>query len=544
MLKTSAKLDNRSFALLKNRQLTTYYFIPLRQKYVYLQSNEDCMKIFNTSLTRELDNYTIENEPISSIDLIERASMKFAEALKKEISNQQRVFIFAGPGNNGSDALSVARILSLDNYPVECFLFNPKDSLSADCETNKVKTSSIPTITFHEIKGSFSPPKIEKEDIIIDGLFGSGLNKPLAGGFASLVYFINKTGAKIYSIDIPSGLFGENNSQNTEATVIKAYKTFTFQFPKLAFLLPDSGIYVGKWEVLDIGIHPEAINQQETPYYYAEKQNISPLLHKRNSFAYKNTFGHALIIAGSKGKMGAAVLCAKACLRSGAGLVTSHLPECGETIMQTTFPEAMVVTDPENDFISKICDTTPYSAIGIGPGISTSEVTAIALKDLLFQCPKNLVLDADALNIISTHKEWLEFIPANSILTPHIGEFDRLAGVSTSSFERLEKAQNLASQLKSIIVLKGAYTAICSPDGDIHFNSSGNTGMATAGSGDALTGIITGLLAQNHSPLDAAKIGVYIHGLAGDIASKKHSQESLIASDIIDNMGAAFNCFS
>ena len=502
------------------------------------------MKIFSTSLIRELDNYTIEKEPINSIDLIERASMKFVETLKKEVSNQQRVFVFAGPGNNGSDALSIARLLSLENYSVECFLFNPKDELSADCETNKLKIPSIPTIAFHEIKGSFSPPEIDPEDIVIDGLFGSGLNKPLMGGFASLVNFINNTGAKIYSIDIPSGLFGEDNFLNAKATIIKAYKTLTFQFPKLAFLLPDSGVYVGKWEVLDIGIHPEAIDQQDTPYYYTEKQNISPLLHKRSPFAYKNTFGHSLIIAGSKGKMGAAVLCAKSCLRSGSGLVTTHLPECGEAIMQTAFSEAMVVTDTENDFISQIHDIATYSAIGIGSGIGTNEATALALKELLFQTPKALVLDADALNIISSHKEWMEFIPADSILTPHIGEFDRLVGVSNSSFERLEKAQELASQLKSIIVLKGTYTAICSPGGEIYFNSSGNSGMATAGSGDVLTGIITGLLTQNYSSLNAAKVGVYLHGLAGDIASEKHSQEGLIASDIIDNLGMAFNCFS
>ena len=509
-----------------------------------MRIKENFMKIFNTSLIRKLDDYTIKNEPVSSIDLVERASMKFVESLQEEIANQQRVFIFAGPGNNGSDALSIACTLSLKNYVVECFLFNPKDALSADCNTNKLKVLSIPTIIFHEIRGSFSPPTIEQEDIIIDGLFGSGLNKPLMGGFASLVDFINNTGAKIYSIDIPSGLFGENNSQNANAAIIRAYKTFTFQFPKLAFLLPDFGIYTGKWKVLEIGIHPEVIDQQKTPYYYTEKQNISLLLQKRPSFVYKNKLGHALIIAGSKGKIGAAVLCAKSCLRSGTGLVTSYLPECGETIMQTAFPESIVIADTESDFISKIHAISTYSAIGIGPGIGTNETTAFALKELLRQSSKALVLDADALNIISSHKEWLEFIPVDSILTPHIGEFDRLVGISNSAFERLEKAQKLASQLKSVVVLKGAYTAICSPNGDVHFNSSGNSGMATAGSGDVLTGIILGLLAQNYSSLDAAKIGVYIHGLAGDIASKKHSQESLIASDIIDNLGAAFNCFS
>jgi NAD(P)H-hydrate epimerase len=501
------------------------------------------MKIFNISQITELEKATVEQEPIASIDLMERASIQFVKSFTKEVSNQHRIFDFAGPGNNGGDALAIARLLAAANYHIKCYLLNTKNDLSADCNANKSKILSIPTISFTEIKDRFTPPKIEKDDIIIDGIFGSGLNKPLSGGFAALVKYINSTEAKIYSIDIPSGLFMEDNSQNTRETIVKACKTFTFQFPKLAFLLSDSGIYTREWEILDIGLTPEGIAQEETSFYYTEQQDIVSILQTRSRFAYKNNLGHALIVAGSKGKIGAAVLCAKSCLRVGTGLVTSLLPACGENIMQTALPEAMVIADVENNFISEIPDISTYSAVGIGPGIGKCTATGSALIEIfsqIVQIQKSIVLDADALNIISQGKEWLRIIPPNSILTPHTGEFDRLVGESISSYDRIQKALYLAANLKSIIVLKGAYTAVCTPDQEVYFNSTGNPGMATAGSGDVLTGIITGLLARNYSPLDAARIGVYIHGLAGDIAAGKYSQESLIAGDIIDNLGNAF----
>jgi NAD(P)H-hydrate epimerase len=504
------------------------------------------MKIFNISQITELEKTTIEQESILSIDLMERASMQFVKSFTQEVSNRRRIFIFAGPGNNGGDALAIARLLAATDYRIKCYLLNTKNNLSTDCNANKSKILSIPNISFNEIKDRFTPPKIEKEDIIIDGIFGSGLKEPLSGGFAALVKYINSTGAKIYSIDVPSGLFMEDNSQNTNETIVKAYKTFTFQFPKLSFLLPDSGIYTGEWEVLDIGLSPEGIAQQETTFYYTEEQDIVPILQTRRRFTHKNDLGHALIVAGSKGKIGAAVLCAKSCLRAGAGLVTSLIPACGESIMQTAFPEAMVIADMENNFISEVPDISTYSTIGIGPGIGKDTATGSALIEIFSQISqisqnkKSIVLDADALNIIAQGKEWLRIIPENSILTPHIGEFDRLVGKSASSYDRLQKALYLAANLNSIIVLKGLYTAICTPDQEIYFNSTGNPGMATAGSGDVLTGIITALLAQNYPPLKAAQIGVYIHGLAGDIAAKTHSQESLIAGDIIDNLGNAF----
>jgi NAD(P)H-hydrate epimerase len=499
------------------------------------------MKIFNINQINELEKSTIEQLPVSSIDLMERASIQFVKRFTQEVSNDKRIFVFAGPGNNGGDALAISRLLAAENYIVKCYLLNTKNNLSKDCEINRSRLLATSKIAFNEIRTEFAPPVIEKNDIIIDGIFGTGLSKPLSGGYAALVKYINSTEAKIYSIDIPSGLHGEHHVQDARDFIVKAYKTFTFQFPKLAFLLPDSGTYTGSWEILDIGLDANQIAQMDTSYYYTEKSDILPLFQTRNPFSYKNNLGHALIVAGSRGKIGAAVLCAKACLKAGAGLVTALLPACGETIMQIVIPEAMVIADKkENVFISETPDITPYSTIAIGPGIGKQMATSEVLKEILSQTQKPIVLDADALNIISEDKEWLKIVPVNSILTPHAGEFDRLVGKSATSYERLQKAVDLAATLKSIIVLKGAFTAICTPERDVYFNSTGNPGMATAGSGDVLTGIISGFLAQNYTPLDAARMGVFVHGLAGDIAMENGSQESLIASDIIDNLSNAF----
>jgi len=498
------------------------------------------MKIFETSQIAELDRYTISNEPICSIDLMERASIKFTETFTKEIPNTHRIFIFAGPGNNGGDALAIARLLAAENYQVEIYLFNNKGKLSVDCNMNKIRISSLINANFHEIKDIFPSICIEKEDVIIDGLFGSGLNKPVSGLAGEIVQFMNQSQARIYSIDIPSGLFGENNEENTPKNIVKAYKTFTFHAPKLSFLLSENATYVGGWTVLDIGLHPTGINLLKTPFYYIEKKEIISLLHSRNRFDYKNRFGHALIVAGSRGKIGAAILATKACLRIGTGLVTSHLPVCGEIAMQVASPEAMIQIDKENDLITEVCDLGKFSAIGIGPGIDTSEKTKKALEEILIQSKNPIILDADALNLISKYPDLMKIIPANSILTPHVGEFERLAGKSNSAYERLEKARNLAENLQSIIIIKGAYTAICLPNKEVYFNSTGNPGMATAGSGDVLTGIITGLAAQAYSPENAAKIGVFIHGLAGDIAAKEKTEQSLIAGDIVDNISNAY----
>ena len=392
-----------------------------------------------------------------------------------------------------------------------------------------------------EIEKSFVPPKLESQNIVIDGIFGSGLNRPLDGGFAKIVDYINQSEATVVSIDIPSGLFGEDNKANNPQYIIQADLTLTFEFPKLSFLLPENAVYVGEWKELPIGLHPDALLKTKTPYCLITDESIASLISDRERFAHKGDFGHALLVAGSAGKMGAAVLAAKGCLRSGAGLLTVHLPGRGEVIMQTALPEAMIDMDRNPDYVTEIAEISKYDAIGIGPGIGKADKTTELLKCILESSgAKPLVIDADALNIIAENNEMLHHLPEGTILTPHPGEFDRMAGSCEATYEQIQKARSIASEQKICLILKGAYTAVCTPSGKVFFNTSGNPGMATAGSGDVLTGILLGLLSQGYRPEEASVIGVYLHGIAGNLAATNLSEESMIAGDIIQMLGKSF----
>lgn len=498
------------------------------------------IKIFPTDKVKELDQYTIQNEPISSIDLVERAATVFIHEFCRRYSKQTRVIIFAGQGNNGADALAIARLLKDECYRVETYLFNPTEHVSFDCDINKQRLLDMERVEFTEVVAGFDPPVLSDRDVVIDGLFGSGLNRPLTGGFAAMVSYINQSEATIVSIDIPSGLFGEDNRMNDKEAIIRANLTLTFGFPKLAFFLPENAQYVGEWKVLDIGLHPDIVEMTSTSFSLVTEEDVSAVFQPRERFAHKGTFGHALLIAGSRGKMGAALLAAQACLRSGAGMLTVHVPQCGEQIMQNGFPEAMLSFDPHQEYFTTVPDTAVYSAIGIGPGLAQHLESASALERLLQPNGKPVVIDADALNLIASNKDLLNRIPPRSIITPHPKEFDRIVGESNSSYERLVKAQSFAIEHKLCIVLKGAYTATCTSTGKVYFNDSGNPGMATAGSGDVLTGIILGLLTQGAEPETAAVAGVFIHGTAGDLAATYRSEESMIAGDITDMLGKAF----
>lgn len=498
------------------------------------------IKIFATEKVKELDQYTIEQEPISSIDLVERAATMFVHEFCRRYSKQTRIMIFAGQGNNGADALAIARLLHGESYRVETYLLNPTEHLSPDCEENKCRLLEMDRIEFTEIVREFNPPTLTRRDVVIDGLFGSGLNRPLTGGFAAVVNYINQSEAEVVSIDIPSGLFGEDNHKNDKEAIIQADLTLSMGFPKLAFLFPENAPYVGEWKVLDIGIHPDAIERTSTSYFLTTEEDISTLVKPRERFAHKGDFGHALLVAGSKGKMGAALLAAKACLRSGVGLLTVHIPTRGETIFQTALPEAMLSFDTHTDYLSTVPDLSPYAAIGMGPGLGQHMESALAIERILQSSSKPVVIDADAINILASNKDLFNKIPQRSILTPHPKEFDRLAGESPNAYDRLMKARSFATEHKVCVVLKGAYTAVCTTNGNIYFNSRGNPGMATAGSGDVLTGVILGLLAQGYAPEPAAVMGVFLHATAGDLAAAFHSEESMIASDITDMLGKAF----
>ena len=500
------------------------------------------MKIFTSAQIHELDNYTIEHEPIKSIDLMERAAKTLTEAIVERWAVSVPIVVFAGPGNNGGDALAVARMLTERGYQVKTFLFNISGRLSADCAENKRRLSEVKKAKnlFTEVTLEFDPPQLERGMLVVDGLFGSGLNKPLSGGFASLVKYINASHAEVVSIDMPSGLMTEDNTYNVRTNIVRADLTLTLGQKKLAMLFAENQQYIGELRVLDIRLSREGIKKIDSQYTMFEEDDVRQLLLPRDPFAHKGTMGNALVIAGSYGMAGAAILATEACLRSGVGKVTCHSPRKNVTIMQTAVPEAVLQIDREETTFSEAVDTEDFQAVGIGPGLGQTEQTAVAIISQIrrTQCP--LVCDADAINVLSTHRAWMQQLPKDIIMTPHPKEFDRLEGHSADSFERLSKARDLAQRLQAYVILKGHRSALCCPDGHIVFNNTGNAGMATGGSGDVLTGILTGLLARGYNRYEACVVGMYLHGLAGDIAARELGEESLIARDLIRYLPKAF----
>lgn len=502
------------------------------------------MKIFPSSSIKKLDAYTIEHEPISSIDLMERAAQALVNEISKRWNKETPFTVFAGPGNNGGDALAVARLLAELGYGVEVYLFNTKGELSPDCQTNKELVEQINEIKFTEVSSQFVPPTLTEKHVVIDGLFGSGLNKPLSGGFAAVVKYINASPATVVAIDVPSGLMSEENTFNIRANIIRANLTLSLQLPKLSFLFAENAEFVGEWKLLDIQLSQEAIEETETNYELLELEDIQVLIKPRPPFAHKGNFGHSLLIAGSFGMAGSSILAARACLRSGVGLLTIHAPLRNIPILQTSVPEAITEADASDVEFACPTDTDDYQAIGIGPGIGRSEETEAALLEQLKTCQTPLVIDADALNILANHRHALTNLPKGSILTPHPKELERLVGKCQDSYERLNKACELARAAKVHIILKGAYSAIVTPSGKCYFNPTGNPGMATAGSGDVLTGIVLALLSQGYEAEDAAKISTYVHGLAGDFAKKKQGEISLTAGDLITCLPLAWRLVS
>lgn len=491
------------------------------------------MKIFPTASIKQLDAYTIGHEPISSIDLMERASQALAEAIAERWDADTPFTVFAGPGNNGGDALAVSRLLAEKGFSPEVYLFNTKGSLSPDCKTNRDRLKEAPGVVFHEITSEFVPPMLTAGHVVIDGLFGSGLNKALSGGFAAVAKYINASPATVVAIDIPSGLMGEDNSYNVQSNIIRADLTLSLQLPKLAFFFAENEPFVGEWQLLDIGLDKEGMEKMETDYYLAESEAMSGLLKPRSRFAHKGNFGHALLIAGSQGMAGASVLAAQACLRSGVGLLTLHVPFCNQFIVQTAVPEAMTELDVSDTCFASPTDTDDYQAVGVGPGLGQSAETEKALLELIESCQTPMVVDADALNILGRNRSYIARLPKGSILTPHPKELERLVGKCQNSYERLMKARELAETAGVHIILKGAYSAVIAPSGKCCFNITGNPGMATGGCGDVLTGVLLALLAQGYETETAARLGAYVHGLAGDVACRKHGVMGMTAGDVI-----------
>jgi hydroxyethylthiazole kinase-like uncharacterized protein yjeF len=496
------------------------------------------MKILTSTQTGEVDRFTIEKEPIASIDLMERAA---TQAFRWIISSfpYSGFSIFAGPGNNGGDALAIARMLHKTGRMVETYLYST-EKLSPDAKINLKRLQKLSSVKITDLSSQSLPEPPGTDMIAIDGLFGSGLNRPLNEKAAAIVSYINNTFTQTVSIDVPSGLFCEDNSKNNRENIVRAKYTLTFQMPKLAFLLAENRNQTGCWVVLPIGLSQEKIRSIQTPWQITEEEEIEKMVPRPHKFSHKGTMGHALLIAGSYGKTGAALLASRACLRSGVGLLTTHVPHSAVAILQTAIPEAMVSVDRSDLMFTEFPELSKFAAIGIGPGLDTHRNTCRALKELLSTAQdKKMVIDADGLNIISSAPDMLALLPPKTILTPHPKEFERLAGPVHDDYSRLQKATEFAGKHNIILILKGAYTAVISNEENVYFNPTGNPGMATAGSGDSLTGIILALLSNGIDPLNAARAAVYVHGLAGNQASA-NGQRGLITTDIVENLGPAF----
>ncbi len=495
------------------------------------------LKILSAQQTQVLDQQTILREPISSIDLMERASRAFFSAFQQKFGAvDQKIYVLCGPGNNGGDGLAVARMLHEADYELEVWRAEIGKP-SPDHLTNLDRLKAIPAVTVRDFSADDTLPLPTSGSILIDGLFGSGLNRPVEGKWGDWIDQLNVQEITRVAIDVPSGLMAD---QASSGIILKADYTFSFQLPKLAFFAPENATYLGTWHILDIGLSADAIAETHSTNFHFTLPAAKDLLRKRGRFDHKGTFGHTLLIAGSHGKVGAAILCAKAALRAGCGLVTVQVPGCAYAIMQIAFPEAMVIVDPHEEIFTTPPTLATYNAVGAGPGIGTNWLTRKGLHELLEEADQPLVLDADALNILGQQKDWQTSIPKHSILTPHPKEFERLFGPSTNSFSRWELLREQAQRLQSYILLKGGNTVIATPEGELYFLNIGNPGMATAGAGDVLTGIITGLLAQGYPSRAATLLGAILHGLAGDIAAEKREMESLIAEDIIEHLGSAF----
>jgi NAD(P)H-hydrate epimerase len=496
------------------------------------------MEIFSAEQIRAWDQFTIENEPIASIDLMERAAESCFSWLERQGYLDRSFSIYCGKGNNGGDGLALARMLSEQDCPVVVHILEFGHKGTDDFQTNLARLHTT-SVEVRFIQGQDNLLPVPEGDVLIDALLGTGLSRKLEGVTELVVQHMNRSGNEIIAIDIPSGLFVDKSSKGN--TVIHAAHTLSFQCYKLAFLVRENEAFVGQLHILDIGLHEGYLKNTVSDLELVDLEMIRAIFRPRQSFAHKGNFGHALLIAGSYGKIGAALLASRSCLRSGAGLLTCHTPACGYDILQTALPEAMILTDPDEKINTSFSgELSTYSVIGIGPGIGTAPRTKALLETILRSYKKPIVLDADGLNMLGANPSLFFLLPPYSVLTPHPKEFERMFGQAEDDFARLKLASEKARDHQCVIVLKGHYTFIAMPGGKGYFNSTGNPGMAKGGSGDALTGIVTALLSQGYSSGEAALLGVYLHGLAGDLAAEHLSQESMLATDLIDHLGKAF----
>lgn len=520
----------------------SFYEKPARLNVVYGMNTtiaSKTMKVLSAAQTREADAQTIKQESITSVELMERAAKAFVCWFENKYPVPNEVYIFCGPGNNGGDGLAVARLLSHRAYSVQAFIVGDTANASEDFKINQERLPQ--EVLVKPVSSSAVLGSIPAAACVVDALFGTGLNRPVMGLYAEVIRLLNDSGASIAAIDMPSGLYADSQTPE-EGAIIKATYTISFELPKLAFFLPQHEEYVGEWHVVPIGLSPAYISSAQTDYHFTGAVDVRRLLKPRGKFSHKGTFGHALLLCGAMGKMGAAVLAARACLRSGVGLLTVQCPQVGYSIMQTVVPEAMTLVDKNRKHLSVLAsELEKYNAVGIGPGIGTEKITKTLLGQLLAISKGPLVIDADAINLISSSDRLKSQLPKDRVIfTPHPKEFERLVGKTKDNYDRLEHLREFCQEYACYAVLKGSHSAVCTPAGKVYFNTTGNAGMATGGTGDVLTGIITALAAQNYTLEEACIAGVYIHGLAGDLAKATVGDIAMIASDLIDFLPKAF----
>ncbi len=497
------------------------------------------MKIFSAAQLKKADELTIKNQNISSTELMERAASLVSAEIHKRLQNSDiAIKIFCGVGNNGGDGLVIARQLIEKGYRIKVFVVNYSDNRSNDFLINYDRLKETTNDWPEYIKSEHDFPEIDQNDFVIDAIFGIGLNRPLEGWIAKLIDHINNSKAFILAIDMPSGLFSDRIPKKEESLILANF-TISFQTPKLVFFLPQTMDYVGDLQILDIGLDREFLSSEKAKAELISKHEARLLYKPRKSNSHKGNYGHALVVGGSYGKIGSVLLSSKAALRTGAGLVSTFIPKCGYSILQTALPEAMVITDKNDEKLTNIDHRMDPSVICFGMGAGKDTETVEAFKKLLQNTHKPMLIDADGLNMIAENKELLKFLPKKSVLTPHPKELQRLIGDWKDDFDKIEKVQDFTQSHDLVLVLKGSHTFIFG-DGHMYINNSGNPGMATAGSGDVLSGIIAGLISQQYEPLAAAILGVYLHGLSGDVVAENRSYQALISGDIVENMGAAF----
>lgn len=495
-----------------------------------------CLKVLDAEQIRQADQFTIKNEPIHSIDLMERASEEFVHWFTERFRKSHPVVVFCGTGNNGGDGLVICRLLNSAGYTVSLFCIGDPGKGSRDFKINfdYIQNYDIPQTDLD----SGELPVLGKDTIVIDAIFGSGLSREVTGRYAEVIQHVNTQPCEIrVAVDIASGLGCDRRFAG--GAIMKATHTVSFQVPKLSLLLPDNEDHSGELIIKSIGLIEEYIQSLSSSYYFSSLRFVRSFVKPRAKFLHKGRAGRNLLVAGGIGKMGAALLASRACLRSGAGLLTVHTPTCGLEVLQIGIPEAMISIDKNDNMVSGVSNLEAFDVIGVGPGIGTNAATAKAIGDLLKKFDRPMVLDADALNILSENRSWLEDIPAGSVITPHPGEFKRLVGEWSDDYDRLQKQIEFAKKYNIVVLLKGAYSSICNPKGVVIFNSTGNPGMATGGSGDVLTGIITALIGQGYSAFESAVLGAYLHGMSGDLYAKKNTEESLVASDLVEYLPKA-----